>query len=130
METVSHTVHASSVRVDAAIGVELLLKTEDGPISVRVSVRPEGLVLEQLAPECGKDRCHPIAQVIAPAKVGAYYRVRIGFEVGAQKAPPYGRIETTVDDGPLVTSDLVVPLYDGGISLRAASPKATRSARS
>lgn len=100
-------------------GPELLLKTEDGPISVRVSVRPEGLVLEQLAPECGKDRCHPIAHVIAPAKVGAYYRVRIGFEVGAQKAPPYGRIETTVDDGPLVTSDLVVPLYDGGISLRA-----------
>ncbi len=100
-------------------GPELSLKTADGPVSVRVSVRPEGLVLEQLAPECGKDRCHPIAHLIAPAKIGAYYRVRIGLSVGAQKAPPYGRVETTVDDGPLVANDLVVPLYEGGISLRA-----------
>jgi len=100
-------------------GPELSLKTADGPVSVRVSVRPEGLVLEQLAPECGKARCHPIAHLIAPAKIGAYYRVSIGFAVGGQKAPPYGRVETTVDDGPLVSNDLVVPLYDGGISFRA-----------
>ena len=100
-------------------GPALALKTADGPVSVRVSVRPEGLVLEQLAPECGKDRCQPTARVIAPAKVGAYYRVRVGFEVGAQAKPPYGRIETTVDGGPLVTTDLAVPLYDGGVSLRA-----------
>lgn len=105
-------------------GPELALKTADGPVSVRVSVRPEGLVLEQLAPECDKARCQPMTRLIAPAKVGAYYRVRVGFEVGAQKGPPYGRIETTVDGGPLVTSDLVVPLYDGGVSLRAGITEA------
>jgi hypothetical protein len=100
-------------------GPELVVKTQDGPIAVRVSLRPEGLVLEQLAPECGRARCRPTAKLIAPAKEGAWYRVRIGFEVGAQAAPPYGRLEATVDDGPLVTTDLDVPLYDGSVSLHA-----------
>ena len=101
-------------------GPELVMKTADGPISVRVSLRREGLVLEQLAPEsCGRDRCRPTSTILAPVKEGSWYRVRIGFEVNAQSSAPYGRIEAMVDGGPLLETDLNVPLYDGAVSLHA-----------
>lgn len=90
------------------------------PISIRVSLRPEGLVLEQLASErCGRDRCRPSSAVIAPVKEGSWYRVRISLKVGAQTAPPYGTIEAAVDGGPNLVTDLNVPAYEGSVSLRA-----------
>jgi hypothetical protein len=101
-------------------GPEIVLKTRDGLVSVRVSLYAYGLVLEQLATDaCTKDRCKPTSTVIAPVKEGAWYRVRIGFDVSAQNAPPYGRLEASVDGGPLQSTALNVPLYDGALSLHA-----------
>ena len=100
-------------------GPELSVKTQDGPVSVRVSLRPEGLVLEQLAPKCARGRCRPTSTIIAPAKEGAWYHVRIGFEVAAQPAPPYGRLQASVDGALPLSTDLEVPLYDGSVSFHA-----------
>lgn len=101
-------------------GPELLVRSPDGAISVRVSLHREGLVLEQRAPDaCPRDRCLPTTTVIAPVKTNTWYRVRLGFEVNAQGAAPYGRLEATVDDGPMLETDLNVPLYDGKIALHA-----------
>lgn len=101
-------------------GPELSMKTADGPISIRVSLRPEGLVLEQSAPaSCSPKRCRPSTTVLAPVKEGEWYRVRLGFEVNAQSAPPYGRIETTIDGGGMVSRDLDVPLFEGSVTFRA-----------
>ncbi len=104
-------------------GPELSVKTVDGPIAIRVVLTAAGLVLEQSAPaSCSSKRCQPSATVLAPAKEGQWYRVRLAFEVKAQNAPPYGLIEATVDGGGTTTSRdvaLDVPLYEGSVAFRA-----------
>jgi hypothetical protein len=99
---------------------ELTVKSEDGPITLRITLRAQGLVLEQIASaDCLRDRCEPTAKVIAPAKPNHWYRVRLGMEVNPNLAPPYGRLEASVDDGDVVSTDLTVPFYNGSAFLSA-----------
>jgi hypothetical protein len=101
-------------------GPELTVKTADGPITIRVALKPEGLVLEQLADAtCRRDRCEPTSKVIAAAEENHWYRVRLGFEVNPRAAGPYGRIEISVDGGGLQSTDLTVPMFDGSMAMRA-----------
>jgi hypothetical protein len=111
-------------------GPELSVKTDDGNITVRIALRPEGLVLEQLADAtCRRDRCTPTSKVIAAAQPNHWYRIALGFEVNPRQAAPYGRIEAKVDGGELQGTDLTVPFYDGSVFLRAGitQPDARRA---
>lgn len=101
-------------------GPELTVQTADGPITVRIAVRPEGVVLEQLAGEtCLRDRCQPSSRIIAAAQPNHWYRVRLGLEVNPSEKAPYGRIEVSVDGGELQSQDLTVPFFEGRITMRA-----------
>jgi hypothetical protein len=117
-------------RVDQIPGVylggpELTVKTNEGPITVRIGLKPEGLVLEQLSEAtCLKDRCTPTTTILAPAQPNHWYRVRLGFEVNPHQAAPYGRIEASVDGGELFSTDLNVPFYDGSLFVRAGITQA------
>jgi hypothetical protein len=117
---VGFALKVAAVPAEQLGGPELTLRTGEGHMSIRVTLRREGLMLEQLAPAtCGRERCRPSSTLLAPAKEGAWYRVRFTVDAGPQAAPPYGRIGATVDGGPLVVAPLTVPLYDGTASLRA-----------
>ncbi len=101
-------------------GPELTVKTIDGPVTIRIAVRPEGVVLEQLAEaSCRRDRCVPTSTIIAPAKANHWYRIKLGAEVNPRQAPPYGRLEVQVDGGELLGADLMVPFFDSSVFLRA-----------
>ena len=94
--------------------------TREGEMAIRISLRPDGLVLEQLAPEsCHRGRCRTGETLLAPAKDRAWYRVRFTVEASAQHAPPYGRITTKVDGEQALVTPLAVPIYDGSVSLKA-----------
>lgn len=91
-----------------------------GPITIRIALKPEGLVLEQLASEtCRRDRCVTSSQIIAASQPAHWYRVTVGVEANARQAAPYGRVEVIVDGGDLQATDLTVPLYEGSMFLRA-----------
>jgi hypothetical protein len=103
---------------------EVTVKTDDGPITLRVSVRPEGLVLEQIATaDCRRDRCSASTKVIAPAKANHWYRVQIGVEIAPNSAPPYGHVDAKVDDVAIVGTDLTVPFYSGSVFMSAGITK-------
>jgi len=103
---------------------ELTVKTEDGPITLRISMRPEGLVLEQLGTaDCLRDRCAASSKVIAPSKPNHWYRVKINMSVTPNQAPPYGRLEASVDDTTSVITELTVPFYNGAVFMSAGITK-------
>ena len=102
-------------------GPELTLRTADGPVTVRLTMAPEGVFVEQRSTaECLHDRCVPKRTLIAPAHANHWYRVTLGFEVNPANAAPYGRLEASVDDtGNVVSTDLSVPFYDGPMTFSA-----------
>jgi hypothetical protein len=101
-------------------GPELSVATKDGPITLRVSLEPAGLVLHQLAPaSCDRSRCTPSTTVLAPAQANHWYRVTVGLEVNPHQAAPYGLVETSVDGGAVHAQALTVPMFDGPTTLRA-----------
>lgn len=105
---------------DVVGGPELTVKTPDGPITVRIVVTPDDILLEQRGTaKCLKDRCTATRTVLSPAHASHWYAIRIGFEVNANQTAPYGLIETSVNGGELTTHDLNVPMYDGSLFFSA-----------
>jgi hypothetical protein len=101
-------------------GPELSVATKDGPITLRVSLEPAGLVLHQLAPaSCDRSRCRPSATVLAPAQANHWYHVTVSLEVIPQEAAPYGYVHAAVDGGDAYARPLTVPMFDGPTTLRA-----------
>ena len=102
-------------------GPELTLATADGPVTVRLSMTPEGVYVEQLSTAaCLRDRCVSQRTRLAAAHANHWYRINLGFEVNPAAAAPYGRLEATVDDtGDVVSTALTLPFYDGTIALNA-----------
>jgi len=101
-------------------GPELTVKTPVGPVYVRVFVTPDGIFLEQNATsECSADRCTGSRTFISNVLPNHWYNVVVGFEVNARNSAPYGLIETSVNGGQFVTSDLNVPLSQGTMFLKA-----------
>jgi hypothetical protein len=101
-------------------GPELMVKTAIGPIYVRVLVTPDGLYLEQNGTsECSASRCTGSRTFISNVLPNHWYSVTVGLEVNSQNTAPYGLIETSVNGGEFVTSDLTVPLTDGQVFLKA-----------
>lgn len=102
-------------------GPELTMQTADGPMTVRLSVAPEGVFVEQLSTaECLHERCVPKRTLVAQAHPSDWYRVTLGFEVNPANGGSYGRLEISVDDsGVVVSTDLTVPFYDGALTLNA-----------
>jgi hypothetical protein len=111
----------SSVPTQYLGGPELTLRTADGPITIRLTMAPEGVFVEQRSTaDCVAGRCTPKRTLIAQAHANDWYRVNLGFEVNPAKAAPYGRIEASVDDsGVVVSTDLSVPFYDGDMLFSA-----------
>lgn len=101
-------------------GPELLVKTPVGPVFVRVIITPGGLFLEQNASGgCSADRCTASRTFISNVLPNHWYNVVVGFEVNERNSAPYGIVETSVNGGQFVTSDLTVPLSDGTAFLKA-----------
>lgn len=101
-------------------GPELSVKTPMGPVYVRVFVTPDGLFLEQNATaSCPADRCTGSRTFISNVLPNHWYNVVVGFEVNNRSAAPYGLVETSVNGGDFVTSDLTVPLSAGTVFLKA-----------
>ncbi|MDB4937383.1 MAG: hypothetical protein JWP87_4355 [Labilithrix sp.] len=101
-------------------GPELTVKTPDGPIVIRVSMTPEGVFVEQHGTaECLRDRCVDSRTLLAPAHANHWYRITLGLEVNPHQAAPYGRLEASVDQGDVLSTDLNVPFYDGSVFLSA-----------
>jgi hypothetical protein len=85
---------------------------------------PEGVFLEQRGTaECLRDRCVDARTRLAPAHANHWYRITLGFEVNARQAAPYGRLEASVDNGDMQSTDLSVPFYDGSVFLSAGVTK-------
>lgn len=101
---------------------ELLVKTGAyGEVSLALVVAPEGLFLEQRATAaCKRDVCTPKSTLVAPATAGTWMRVELGIEAGgAGASAPFGRVEVRVNAGPLVSTDLTIPIGEGSSFLRA-----------
>lgn len=111
-------------------GPELTLRTADGPLTIRISMRPDGVYLEQRSTaECLRDRCQPKSTLIAPAKPNHWYRINVGVEANANDAAPYGRVEAAVQGGDNVSTDLALPFYAGSAFLSAGITEGDPGAR-
>ena len=101
-------------------GPEVIMKTAAGPVFVRVAITPDGLFLEQNASgACSADRCTASRTFISSVLPNHWYNVVVGFEVNNRNSAPYGLIETSVNGGQFVTSDLTVPLSASTVFLKA-----------
>jgi hypothetical protein len=118
--TVGFAFRIDALPVVSLTGPSWTVKEKDGPVSLRIKVTPESVLLEQTSEAtCRRDRCQPSVRVLAPAQATHWYRVRLGVEVDPRTAPPYGRLETTVDGGPVTSADLTIPFFGGASSVRA-----------
>ena len=101
-------------------GPELAVKTPEGPVYVRVFATPDGLFLEQNGSAgCAADRCVGTRTLISSVRANHWYNVVVGFEVNENTSAPYGLVETSVNGGEFVTTDLNVPLADSTLYLKA-----------
>jgi hypothetical protein len=110
---------AFSVRLDAAPvqrvgGPELVVIGRAGVARLGISVRPDGLALDQRA-DGGAAR----SALVAPTRSGEWRRVVVAVEAVDAATAPFGRVEVTVDDGELVTTPLVVAPFEGLLEVRA-----------
>lgn len=99
---------------------ELIVRTADhGIVSLAFVVTPEGLLLEQRASADCQKACAPKTSLVGTVAAGKWARIELGIEAGGAAPGPYGRVEVRVNGGPLVTTDLSVPLVDGSAFLHA-----------
>ncbi|AKV01964.1 hypothetical protein AKJ09_08627 [Labilithrix luteola] len=108
---------ASSLPVTSLAGPAIAVIREGGdPVSIGVVLDEDGLVLVQREGQAVVAR-----SVLAPARADHWFRVTIGFEASAPRAGGvrFGRVETTVDDGDLLSHDLRVPAASGGLEFFA-----------
>jgi hypothetical protein len=118
----SFAMRAADLPKESLSGPELVVKTiDDGVVSLAFVLKPEGLFLEQRATaDCKKDRCQTKSTLIGTASAGTWARIDLGIESGSSVGgAPYGRVEIKVNGGPLVSTDLGVPLGNGTTFLRA-----------
>ncbi|MBS2018359.1 MAG: hypothetical protein JST00_36170 [Deltaproteobacteria bacterium] len=105
-----------------ALGLpELAVKTvHDGTVTIGFALRPEGIYLEQRgSSECKLDRCVTKSKLVGTFTPGTWTRIDLGIEAGSEGVAPFGRLEVKINGGPLVATDLTVPLGNGTAILRA-----------
>jgi hypothetical protein len=114
-----------SMRVDAApsasLGGPAITVALGSGASVRIgfSVTAEAISLHQYAGDCGDAPCDVRTDRVTSMKPGEWRRLVVAVEAASSLAPPYGRVEVTVDGGELITLPLVVPAFAGPASVQA-----------
>ncbi len=104
-----------------ARGPSLHVVRDDGiVVDVSLSLRPDGLYLEQETTACPEtmEFCGARTDLVAEAPpLGAWTKLAIGIEIGGN--PTLGRVSLRVNDGDEVVRPLDVPLTDGHLAYRA-----------
>jgi hypothetical protein len=129
---------AFSMRFDAVPtavfgGPEIAIVDANGATTrIGFSVRPEGIALHQYVGGCTGTSCSSRSDLVTDAKAGEWRRLVVAVETSNTLAPPYGRVEVTVDSGELITLPLMVSPFDGtaevhaGITVADAAPTTAR----
>jgi hypothetical protein len=116
---------AVSFRIDALPasvvgGPEIAIVDATGATTrIGFSVRAEGIALHQYFESCSGTKCTSRSDLVADVKPGEWRSLVVGIETGSTTAPPYGRIEVTVDHGDLIELPLTVTPFDGKAEARA-----------
>ena len=121
-----HWVGALSMtfRVDAVPttligGPEIAVIDANGATTrIGFSVRPDGIAVHQQFEACSGPTCTPRSDLVTDVKPGEWRRLTVAVEAG-NAAPPYGRIEVTVDGGDIILLPLAVTPFDGKAEVRA-----------
>ncbi|MDB4937384.1 MAG: hypothetical protein JWP87_4356 [Labilithrix sp.] len=114
-----------SLRVDSLPttvlgGPEIAVLGSGGAVTrVGFSVLPTGIALHQHAGACSGASCTSRSDVVAGVKPGEWTHLVVAIETTGTTAPPYGRIEVTVDGGELLLLPLTVTPFDGKAEARA-----------
>lgn len=116
---------SSTIKIEtlgaAARGPSLHVVREDGAVvDVSLSLRPDGIYLEQETTACPETMtfCGARTDLVAEAPpLGAWTKLAIGVEIGGN--PTLGRVSLRVNDGDEVVRPLDVPLAEGHLAYRA-----------
>lgn len=116
---------AFSMRVEAmpstVIGGPELAVIDGNGATTRIgfSVRPEGVAVHQYFESCSGPACTSRSDIVADVKPGEWRRLTVALETSGSAAPPYGRIEVTVDGGEILLLPLAVTPFDGNAEVHA-----------
>ena len=114
-----------ALRVDALPakvlgGPEIAVTDTSGAITrIGFSVRPEGIALHQYFESCAGHACEARSDLVSDVRPGVWRTLTVGIETSGSSAPPYGRIEVTVDGGDLIVLPLSVTHFDGRAEVHA-----------
>jgi len=110
---------AFSFRLDslptAAMGGPEIVVVDAFGATTRIgfSVRPEGIALHQHFESCSGTACTSRSDLVSDVKPGEWRHLGVAIETTGTTAPPYGRIEVTIDGGDLIFVPLTVTPFDG-----------------
>ena len=116
---------AFSFRVDRAPssalgGPEIAVIGANGMTThIGFSVRPDGIALHQRFDTCAGSACTTRSDLVTDVKPGEWRRLTLAIETTGSSAPPYGRIEVTVDGSEVMLLPLAVTPFDGKAEVRA-----------
>ncbi len=103
-----------------------------GMTRIGFSIRPDGIALHQYFDSCSGSSCAARSDIVSNVKPGEWRRLVVAVETSNSVAPPYGRIEVTIDGGDLILLPLVVTPFDGraevhaGITVADSAPVSAR----
>jgi hypothetical protein len=92
------------------------------------SVRPDGIALHQHFDTCTGAACTTRSDLVTDVKPGEWRRLTLAVETTGSSAPPYGRIEITVDGSEVMLLPLSVTPFDGKAEVRAGITAADTAA--
>jgi hypothetical protein len=114
-----------SLRVESlpasALGGPEIAVVGAGGATTRIgfSVLPTGIVLHQRFDACSGSSCSARSDLVSDVKAGEWRRLVVAIETTGTTAPPYGRIEVTVDGGDILLLPLTVTPFDGKVEAHA-----------
>ncbi|MBS2018358.1 MAG: hypothetical protein JST00_36165 [Deltaproteobacteria bacterium] len=120
-----------SIRVDALpeeslAGPEILVRDDAGVALARIAivVTSVGIGLEQRGAGCEATACAERLDMLLPAIAGDWHRVVVGVEAVDAEAPPYGRVEVSIDGSDNAAVPLALRSVGGRISVAAGITRA------
>lgn len=114
-----------SLRLDAlpviALGGPEIAVIDASGASTRIgfSVGADGISLQQRFDACAGSPCTARSDLVSDVKAGEWRRLVVAIETYGSSAPPFGRIEVSVDGGELIVLPLTVTPFAGTAEARA-----------
>lgn len=93
--------------------------TGGGMTRIGFSIRPEGIALHQYFDACSGSSCATRSDIVSEVKAGEWRRLVVAVETTNSVAPPYGRVEVTIDGGELIVLPLTVAPFNGTAEVHA-----------